>query len=186
MLVTAKQSLAPSTLVKKFGLVLCAATLITIAAKVQIPFWPVPMTLHTLAVLTLSVALGPRLGLAAMATYLAAGLSGLPIFSGSPERGIGFAYAMGPTGGYLIGYLLASWLTPTLAASGNLLHTAAAMLIGLAVTYICGLLWLTAFVPASNLIATGLTPFLFGDLVKVALSVALIYGWQSFAKGRNL
>ncbi|MFK4826106.1 biotin transporter BioY [Paenochrobactrum sp. BZR 588] len=172
-------------MVKKTALVICGATIITIGAKIQIPFWPVPMTLHTLAVLTLAVAVGPRLGLAAMATYLAAGLAGLPVFSGSPERGIGFAYAMGPTGGYLIGYLLASWLTPTLAAKGNLLRTSAAMLSGLAVTYICGLLWLTAFVPATNLLSIGLTPFLLGDLLKVALGVALLYGFKNLAKVTN-
>lgn len=176
---------ASSTLIKKTSLVLAAALLITISAKIQIPFWPVPMTLHTLAVLTLSVMLGSHLGFAAMATYLAAGLIGLPVFSGSPERGIGFAYAMGPTGGYLIGYLIASWLTPSLAAHGRLFRTAIAMLIGLGVVYIAGLLWLSAFVPAQQLLTIGLTPFLLGDLLKVGLGIAILYGWHNFTKGRQ-
>ena len=83
------------------GLALAGAALITLGAKVQIPFWPVPMTLHTLSVFLVALTLGPRLGLAAMAAYLGAGAAGLPVFSGTPERGIGLSYMVGPTGGYL-------------------------------------------------------------------------------------
>ena len=86
------------------------AALITLAAKVQVPFWPVPMTLHTLAVMMIALIGGPRVAVGAMATYLAAGAAGLPVFSGSPERGIGLAYMVGPTGGYLLGFLPAAWI----------------------------------------------------------------------------
>lgn len=157
-------------------IVLGAAILITIAAKVQIPFWPVPMTLHTLAVLGLAVILGPRLAMAAMGTYLAAGLVGLPVFSGSPERGIGLVYAMGPTGGYLLGYLLAAGVTGWLAAGRGLAGTAVAMVAGLAAVYAAGLAWLATFVPASELLAAGLLPFVFGDLVKIALALLIVTG----------
>lgn len=173
----------PSSLIRNCGLVVGAAALIAVSAKIQIPFWPVPMTLHTLAVLTLSVALGPRLGLAAMAAYLCAGLAGMPVFAGSPERGIGIAYALGPTGGYLFGYLVASWLTGFLAAGGGALRIAAAMLAGLAVVYAAGLAWLARFVPAEALIATGMAPFVPGDLLKIGLGVAMICGWRSLRSG---
>lgn len=159
---------------RNLALTIGAAALITVAAKVQIPFWPVPMTLHTLAVLAISALLGPRLGFAAMSAYLAAGLAGLPVFSGSPERGIGLAYALGPTGGYLLGYLLASWLTGWLALGRGLAGTGAAMLAGLAVVYAAGLAWLAGFVPTSGLVAAGLAPFILGDLVKIALALSLV------------
>ena len=156
------------------ALALGGAALITLGAKIQIPFWPVPMTLHTLAVFFLAATLGPRLGFAAMAAYLAAGALGLPVFSGTPERGIGLAYMVGPTGGYLAGYLLGAGLTGWLAQGRGLIGRFLAMLAGLAVTYALGLAWLTIFVPASKLLASGLTPFLLGDLVKLALAAGLI------------
>ena len=112
----AKQTLSrPAAPWRVLAIALAGAALITLGAKVQIPFWPVPMTLHTLAVFTLAAALGPRAGIAAMATYLAAGAAGLPVFSGTPERGIGLAYMVGPTGGYLLGYLVASWVSGAMA-----------------------------------------------------------------------
>lgn len=161
------------------ALVIGGAAVITISAKIQVPFWPVPMTLHTLAVLSLSVLLGPRLAFAAMATYLAAGLAGLPVFSGAPERGIGLAYVLGPTGGYLLGYLAASWLTGWLeqrpwAQGRRLIGAAAAMLAGLAVVYAAGLLWLAAYLPSGQLVAAGFAPFILGDLVKVGVALALV------------
>lgn len=152
-------------------LALCIAgvLLMTLAAKVQIPFWPVPMTLHTLAVMGIAVALGPRLAVAILMGYLAAGAAGLPVFSGSPERGIGLAYMAGPTGGYLAGYLAASALTGWLAAGRGTLGQAGAMLAGLAVVYAFGAAWLSAFVPAGQIVTVGVLPFLPGDLVKIAL-----------------
>ncbi|AJE47540.1 biotin transporter BioY [Celeribacter indicus] len=158
------------------GLALCGAALITLGAKVQVPFWPVPMTLHTLAVFVLAATLGPRLGTAAVATYLAAGAVGLPVFSGTPERGIGLAYMVGPTGGYLLGYLLSAPVTGRLARGRDWAGQALAMLAGLAVVYALGLLWLTRFVPPSGLIAAGFTPFLLGDLIKLAIASGLAAG----------
>jgi len=155
---------------------LCGAALITLGAKVQIPFWPVPMTLHTLAVFLIAAALGPRFGLAAMAAYLGAGAIGLPVFSGTPERGIGLAYMAGPTGGYLAGYLLAAGLIGWLAAGRGWMGRALAMLAGLVVVYAAGLAWLAVFVPAPKLLAAGLTPFILGDLVKIALAATLLSG----------
>ena len=173
----------PAGLWRGMAIALGGALLITLAAKVQIPFWPVPMTLHTLAVFFLAAALGPRLGFAAMASYLAAGAMGLPVFSNAPDRGIGLAYLAGPTGGYLAGYLLGAGLTGWLAQGRGLIGRFLAMLAGLAVVYALGLIWLVAFVPASGLLAAGFTPFILGDLVKLALASGLVTGLAQL-KGR--
>lgn len=170
---------------RRIALALAGAAVITLGAKVQIPFWPVPMTLHTLAVFAVAALLGPRLAVAAMAAYLGAGALGLPVFSGSPERGIGLAYMAGPTGGYLLGFLLASGLVGWLAAGRDWTGRALAMLAGLAVVYAAGLAWLAVFVPATGLLAAGLTPFLLGDLVKVALAATLVSGLSRLRERRT-
>ncbi len=166
----------PATIWRGIALTLGGAALITLGAKVQVPFWPVPMTLHTLAVFFLAAALGPRLGLAAMATYLTAGALGMPVFSGSPDRGIGLAYMAGPTGGYLAGYLLGAGLTGWLAQGRGMIGRFLAMLVGLLVVYALGLTWLATFVPVSSVVAAGFTPFILGDLVKLTLAAGLTTG----------
>lgn len=153
--------------------VIAGAALMTLAAKVQIPFWPVPMTLHTMAVMAFAVAFGPRIAASIFLTYLAAGAVGIPVFSNSPERGIGLAYMAGPTGGYLLGYLVASWLVGVLAIGKGTLGRIGAMLAGLFPIYGIGLAWLTVYVPVNQLLAVGVLLFLPGDLVKIGV-VALI------------
>ncbi|EJK78412.1 biotin transporter BioY [Rhizobium rhizogenes] len=149
--------------------IIAGAALMTIAAKTQIPFWPVPMTLHTLAVMAFAIAFGPRIAVSIFLTYLAAGAAGLPVFSGSPERGIGLAYMVGPTGGYLAGYLAASWLVGTLALGKGTFGRVSAMLIGLVTVYALGAAWLAAYVPLDRLLSVGVVPFLLGDLMKIGL-----------------
>ncbi len=162
----------PRALLRFVLLTLCGAALITLSAKVQIPFWPVPMTLHVLAIMALAVAFGPALATGAVLAYLAAGAIGWPLFSGTPARGIGLAYMMGPTGGYLAGMPLAAWLVGRLAARGGSLRLVLAMLAGLAAIYLPGLFWLAHFVPAGTALTSGFMPFILGDLVKVGLVVA--------------
>jgi biotin transport system substrate-specific component len=111
-----------------------------------------------------------------MLTYLGAGAMGLPVFSGSPERGIGLAYLAGPTGGYLFGYLIASGLVGWLATGRGWLGRVTVMLAALGVVYAAGLAWLALYVPSSMLLAAGLTPFLLGDLLKVALAATAVTG----------
>ncbi|HEY4251114.1 MAG TPA: biotin transporter BioY [Roseomonas sp.] len=157
----------------KTGLTLLAgAALMTLAAKTQLPFWPVPMTLHTLAVMGFAVLLGPRLAAGIVLTYLAAGAAGLPVFSGSPERGIGLAYMAGPTGGYLLGYLIAAWLVGSLAQGRRMAGRIGAMLAGLLPIYGVGLAWLAVFLPADRLLPLGVAPFLLGDLIKIGVVAA--------------
>ncbi|NTG67979.1 biotin transporter BioY [Rhizobium rhizogenes] len=152
--------------------IIAGAALMTIAAKTQIPFWPVPMTLHTLAVMAFAIAFGPRIAVSIFLTYLAAGAAGLSVFSGSPERGIGLAYMVGPTGGYLAGYLAASWLVGTLALGKGTFGRVSAMLIGLVTVYALGAAWLAAYVPLDRLLSVGVVPFLLGDLMKIGLVAA--------------
>lgn len=175
----AQDRIARQSLTAKIGLTLAAAALIALGAKIQLPFWPVPMTLQTLAVLVIAAGLGPRLGLAAMGAYMAAGLAGLPVFAGSPERGLGLAYLAGPTTGFLIGMALAMVVTGALAQGRGLGMRAVAMIAGTVAIYVPGLIWLSAFVPADQLLAVGVAPFILGDMVKVAIgALALQMGQQ--------
>ena len=96
--------------VKIILLALLGTLLLTISAKIKIPFYPVPMTMQTFVVLFLGIALGPKIGLLTVSLYLFEGIFGLPVFAGTPEKGIGFAYFIGPTGGYLVGFLVATYV----------------------------------------------------------------------------
>ncbi|HEY8381731.1 MAG TPA: biotin transporter BioY [Microvirga sp.] len=167
-------NLLPSqaNLVRRAAIVAAGVALMTLSAKVQIPFWPVPMTLHTLAVFAFAVLLGPQLAVGIFLGYLAVGALGWPVFSGTPARGIGLGYMVGPTGGYLLGYLVASAVTGTLAARRGIVGQCAAMLLGLAIVYALGMAWLGFFVPGDKLLALGVVPFLTGDLVKIGLVAA--------------
>ncbi|MDD1500519.1 biotin transporter BioY [Agrobacterium sp. CNPSo 3708] len=163
---------ATRSLPRQALMIVAGVALMTLAAKTQVPFWPVPITLHTLAVMGFAVAFGPRMACAIFIAYLATGAVGLPVFSGSPERGIGLAYMIGPTGGYLAGFLVASLLTGWLAQNGTLLRRVFAMLAGLVVVYAFGMAWLLAFVPAAKVLSVGVAPFILGDLVKIGVVAA--------------
>ena len=155
-------------------LALVGSALLTVSAKVQVPFYPVPMTLQTLVVLLLGLALGWRLAFATVLLYLAQGAVGLPVFAGTPERGIGIAYMMGPTGGYLAGFVLSAaitgWLTERRRDWPALLLAVSA---GTIVVFIPGVLWLAQLIGFEQSIAHGLLPFLWGAVVKGAIAVAL-------------
>jgi biotin transport system substrate-specific component len=162
------------------GVVLAVAgtALLTVSAKIQIPFYPVPMTLQTFVVLAIGMAYGWRLGGATLLLYLAEGAAGLPVFAGTPEKGLGFAYMLGGTGGYLAGFVMAAAVCGWLAERGwdrNAARTAAAMLIGNAIIYVPGLLWLGGLYGWDKpILEWGLTPFLYGDLAKLALATAVL------------
>ena len=147
--------------------------LLTASAKVQVPFWPVPMTLQTLAVLLIGASYGARLAAATVAGYLAAGAAGLPVFA----TGAGLAYMAGPTGGYLAGFLVAATLVGWLADRGwgrSLLTAAAMLLIGQAAIFALGTGWLAALIGSEKALAAGLMPFIPGEAVKTALAAVLL------------
>lgn len=159
-------------------LAVIGSALLWLSAKIQVPFWPVPMTMQTFVVLTLGMAYGWRLGAATVMLYLVEGAAGLPVFAGTPEKGIGLAYMLGGTGGYLVGFVLAAAVCGYLAERGwdrRVVTTALAMLIGNALIYIPGLLWLgSLFGWDKPILEWGLTPFILGDVVKLALAAAIL------------
>jgi biotin transport system substrate-specific component len=164
-------------------LALAGTALLTLSAKIQVPFYPVPMTMQTFMVLALGMAYGWRLGGATLLLYLAEGAMGLPVFAGTPEKGIGLAYMLGGTGGYLIGFVLAAALCGWLAERGwdrRFMTTALALLIGNIAIYVPGLLWLgSLFGWDKPILEWGLTPFLLGDLTKLLLAaIALPIIWR--------
>lgn len=163
------------------ALVIAGALLIALGAKLTIPlpFTPVPVTAQTLAVVLVGVLLGSCRGSVAALAYLAAGAMGLPVFSWA---GCGLAWLLGPTGGYLAGFVAAAWIAGRLAECGfdRRLPTAAlAMSAGIAAVYACGLPWLALYVGWPNVLALGLVPFLPGAALKVLVATAVLpLGWK--------
>jgi biotin transport system substrate-specific component len=166
--------------------VLAAAgtVLLTLSAKIQVPFYPVPMTMQTFAVLVIGMTYGWRLAAVTLLLYLLAGAVGLPVFAGTPAKGVALAYMMGGTGGYLVGFVLAAAACGWFAERGwvsSAATTALVMLIGNVIIYIPGLLWLgVLFGWDKPILQWGLTPFILGDLAKVALAAAvlpLVWKW---------
>ena len=172
-----------NNILRNIILALAGTALLTLSAKIQVPFYPVPMTMQTFMVLALGMAYGWRLGGATLLLYLAEGAMGLPVFAGTPEKGIGLAYMLGGTGGYLIGFVLAAALCGWLAERGwdrRFMTTALALLIGNIAIYVPGLLWLgSLFGWDKPILEWGLTPFLLGDLTKLLLAaIALPIIWR--------
>lgn len=155
-------------------LALLGTALLTLSAKLQVPFHPVPMTLQTLVVLVIGMAFGARLGAATVLLYLAEGAVGLPVFAGTPAKGIGLAYMVGPTGGYLVGFVVAAAVAGWIVERRrDLVGIVLAVAAGLVANYVPGLLWLATFVGFGQALALGLMPFVLGDLVKAGLAVAM-------------
>ena len=167
-----------SSAARNISLAIAGSIALWVSAKIQIPFYPVPVSMQTLVVFVVGMAYGWKLGGATVALYLAEGLAGLPVFAGTPEKGIGIAYMVGPTGGYLFGFLLAAVAVGWLAERGfdrNIILTALAMLIGSILIYIPGLLWLGSVVGWDKpVLQWGMIPFLYGDALKLTLAAVLM------------
>jgi biotin transport system substrate-specific component len=150
--------------------------LLILSAKIQLPFWPVPMTMQTLVVLLIGATLGARAGAAAVALYLFEGGLGLPIFAGTPERGLGIAYMYGPTGGYLFGFMAAALAVGFASDRGwmkSLTGNALAMIAGHAIIFALGVAWLSRGTGFEAAVAGGLTPFWAATFLKTAMAVAI-------------
>lgn len=149
-----------------------------LSAKIQVPFYPVPITMQTIVVLLVGMAFGWRLGTATVLLYLAEGALGLPVFAGTPERGAGLTYMAGPTGGYLLGFVFAAAAVGWLAQRGwdrRFATTLAAMALGTAIIYGPGLIWLGMEIGWDKpVLELGLWPFLPGDALKVALAALVL------------
>jgi biotin transport system substrate-specific component len=147
--------------------------LLTVAAHIKVPFWPVPLTMQTFVVLVIGAAYGARLGAATIILYLAEGAAGLPVFAG----GGGLAYMAGPTGGYLVGFLAAAAVIGWLAERGfdrRWTTALVAFIVGDAVIFVFGLAWLAYLLGPDAAIKGGLLPFLPGEVLKIALAVMIL------------
>jgi biotin transport system substrate-specific component len=182
---TSSRALAPSILprdrtmrlVTMLLLAIAGAAVMWISAKIKVPFYPVPMTLQTLALFGIAAAYGLRLGVSTIALYLAAGAAGLPVFAGTPEKGIGLAYMVGPTGGYLAMYLVAAAIIGYAVDRGfgrNALKLFGVMLIAELIILSGGVAWLAALFGFEKALAFGVGPFIVTDLVKIALAALAV------------
>lgn len=177
---------------KQVALVVLGIAALAVAAKIKVPMWPVPVTMGTFAVLSIGAAYGARLGLATILGYMLIGTLGFDVFASSSAEKNGLTYMMGGTGGYLMGYVLATIALGYFAEKGwdrSALKMAAAMLVGNALIYIPGLAWLNTMPYAESFAWTvekGLTPFLIGDALKLALAAVLFPAlWKASAKLRG-
>ncbi len=172
------QATAASARLARFAALAIAGTIaLTLSARAQIPFYPVPLTLQTLVVLMLGAAYGGRLAAATVALYLVEGALGLPVFAGTPEKGIGLAYMMGPTGGFLVGFLVAAAFVGFCAERGwdrSVLKLLGVMAIGHAIIFAFGLGWLAAIIGWSKAWIGGAEPFVIATLVKTLLAAAIV------------
>ena len=157
-------------IIKSIIIVLLGTVILTISAKIKIPFYPVPMTMQTFVVLLLGMSFGYKIGLATVTLYLLEGIVGLPVFSNTPERGLGLAYFTGPTMGYLIGFLFAVYFAGWFEFKGNLFNRFFQLIFSVSFIYIFGLLWLGTLIGWEKpLFQLGVQPFLFAELFKILI-----------------
>ena len=163
-----------SKILKYILVIFLGSILLTISSKIKIPFYPVPMTMQTFVVLFLGMSFGYRVGLATVSLYLVEGIIGLPVFSNSPEKGVGFVYFTGPTMGYLIGFLFATFLAGYFNFKGNILNNFIKLLISVSTIYILGVFWLGSLIGWDKpIMQLGVTPFLLAELFKIVILTLL-------------
>ena len=168
------KSLQSQKVLKSFLVVLVGSILLTISAKIKIPFYPVPMTMQTFVVLFLGISFGYKIGIATVGLYLIEGIFGLPVFSNSPEKGVGIVYFTGPTMGYLIGFLLATFLAGYLDLKTNIVSIFLKLILSVSVIYILGLIWLGTLIGWDKpIFQLGAAPFLLAELFKILILTLL-------------
>jgi biotin transport system substrate-specific component len=161
-------------ILKTFVLIFLGTMALTISAKLKIPFYPVPMTMQTFVVLFLGLAFGYKIGLATVSVYLLEGIIGMPVFSNSPEKGIGLVYFTGPTMGYLIGFLSAVFFAGYLSLKNNIFIIFSKLIFSVSTIYLFGVLWLGTLIGWDKpVLELGVTPFLLAELFKICLLTLL-------------
>ena len=155
---------------KSLIVIFLGSILLTISAKIKIPFYPVPMTMQTFVVLFLGLSFGYKIGLATVSLYLIEGIIGLPVFSNSPERGVGLAYFTGPTMGYLIGFLFACFFASFIKSDDNYFTIFIKLILSVSIIYILGIVWLGTIIGWEKpIIKLGIAPFLLAEIFKIFL-----------------
>ena len=159
-----------SKIIKSLIVIFLGSLILAISAKIKIPFYPVPMTMQTFVVLFLGISLGYKVALATVGLYLLEGILGLPVFSNSPERGVGLAYFTGPTMGYLIGFLFACFFASFIKKNDNYLIIFLKLILSVSAIYILGILWLGALIGWDKpIFELGVMPFLIAEIFKITL-----------------
>ena len=157
-------------LIKSVIVIFLGSVILAVSAKIKIPFYPVPMTMQTFVVLFLGVCFGYKIAVSTVGLYLIEGLLGLPVFSNSPERGVGLVYFTGPTMGYLIGFIFASFLASSVKIKDNYLVIFIKLVLAVSIIYMLGVLWLGIVIGWDKpIIQLGVTPFLLAELFKIFL-----------------
>ena len=168
------KNLTQTKLIKSLLAIVLGSIALTISAKIKIPFYPVPMTMQTFIVLFLGISFGYKIGLVSVGLYLIEGIMGLPVFSNSPEKGVGLVYFTGPTMGYLIGFLTACYIVSKIKASDNFFVILLKLIIATSTIYILGLIWLGTLIGWDKpIFALGAKPFLLAEIFKITLLAVL-------------
>ena len=168
------KSLTQPKVIKSLLAILLGSIALTISAKIKIPFYPVPMTMQTFVVLFLGISLGYKIGLATIGLYLLEGIVGLPVFSNSPEKGVGLLYFTGPTMGYLIGFLFACYLASMIKFEDSYFVILGKLVLATSTIYILGLLWLGTLIGWDKpIFALGAKPFLLAEILKISILALL-------------
>jgi len=169
------KSLRQSKLLKYVFLALIGSITLAVSSKIKIPFYPVPMTMQTLIVLMIGIGFGWKLGLATVSLYLFEGVIGLPVFSGTPEKGIGLIYFTGPTMGYLLGFLVAVYISGKFIYDSNPIKNFLKLLLATSFIYILGMTWLGNLIGWDKpIFQLGAQPFLLAELFKILIATLAI------------
>jgi len=169
------KSFKSSKIIKYAFITLIGSIALAISSKIKIPFYPVPMTMQTLVVIMIGVAFGWKLGLATVSLYLFEGIIGLPVFSGTPEKGVGLIYFTGPTMGYLIGFLVAVFFAGKFNYSKNLITNFLKLTFAISFIYLLGIAWLGSLIGWDKpIFKLGAQPFLLAELFKILIATFAI------------
>ena len=164
-----------SKIIKSLFIALIGTIFLAVSSKIKIPFYPVPMTMQTLVVLVIGVGFGWKLGVLTITLYLFEGIIGLPVFSGTPEKGVGIVYFTGPTMGYLIGFVVATYISGKLIFDNSLIKNFFKLAFAISFIYVLGMLWLGLLIGWDKpIFKLGAQPFLLAELFKILIATFAI------------
>ena len=177
------KTISNNKIIKTSLVIIVGSILLTISAKIKIPFYLVPMTMQTFMVLFLGITFGYKIGVATVILYILEGIVGLPVFANSPEKGIGITYFVGPTMGYLIGFIFATFLAGYFKYNSNFIYTFIKLTISTSLIYIFGVLWLGNLIGWDKpIFQLGVLPFLLAEFFKISILIVLS---KKISKFRN-
>lgn len=172
-----------SKIIRVLFITLVGSVILAISSKIKIPFYPVPMTMQTLVVLIIGIGFGWKIGMATVALYLFEGIIGLPVFSGTPEKGVGLIYFTGPTMGYLIGFLIAVFFAGKFNYDNNLIKNFLKLTFATSLIYVLGMIWLGGLIGWDKpIFKLGAQPFLLAELFKILLATFSLHQIRKIRK----